>query len=80
VTAPVRLEISEEPQPHLTIRQTQVLKLVAEGLANKEIADRLQISPKTVEKHWQSVKEKLQMHNAADLARRAIHMGLVQAV
>jgi DNA-binding NarL/FixJ family response regulator len=53
--------------------------MVAEGLANKEIADRLSISPKTVEKHRQSVKDKLRTNNAADLARRAIHLGLVQA-
>jgi DNA-binding NarL/FixJ family response regulator len=67
-------------QPSLTLRQTQVLRLVAEGFANKEIADRLRISPKTVEKHRQSVKEKLHTNNAADLARRAIGLGLVQAV
>lgn len=66
-------------QASLTLRQTQVLKMVAEGLANKEIADRLSISPKTVEKHRQSVKDKLRTNNAADLARRAIHLGLVQA-
>ena len=64
----------------LTHRQIQVLKLVAEGLANKEIADRLGISPKTVEKHRQTVKEKLHTNNAADLARRAIGMGLVKPV
>lgn len=62
----------------LTNRQTQVLTLVAQGLANKEIADRLSISPKTVEKHRQSVKEKLQINNAADLTRRAVGLGLVQ--
>lgn len=61
----------------LTNRQTQVLTLVAQGLANKEIADRLSISPKTVEKHRQSVKEKLQINNAADLTRRAVGLGLV---
>jgi DNA-binding NarL/FixJ family response regulator len=69
-----------EPQPSLTLRQTQVLTLVAEGFGNKEIATRLSISPKTVEKHRQSVKEKLHTNNAADLARRAIRLGLVQAV
>ena len=68
------------PQPPLTLRQMQVLTLVAEGFGNKEIATRLSISPKTVEKHRQSVKEKLHTNNAADLARRAIRLGLVQAV
>ncbi|MHC1762783.1 MAG: response regulator transcription factor [Verrucomicrobiia bacterium] len=68
------------PGAALTNRQTQVLTLVAQGLANKEIADRLSISPKTVEKHRQSVKEKLQTNNAADLTRRAVGLGLVQPI
>lgn len=70
----------EQAAPSLTPRQTQVFKLVAEGLQNKQIADRLGISSKTVEKHRQSVQEKLHASNAADLTRRAIGMGLVQAV
>jgi DNA-binding NarL/FixJ family response regulator len=73
------IDAQRVPLPSLTFRQTQVLKLVAQGFANKEIAHRLSISPKTVEKHRQSVKEKLHTNNAADLARRAISLGLVQA-
>lgn len=64
----------------LTQRQTQVLRLVAEGRLNKEIADQLGISIKTVEKHRQSVKERLHAANTADLTRRAIELGLTAAV
>jgi DNA-binding NarL/FixJ family response regulator len=60
----------------LTLRQAQVLRLIAEGLLSKEIADQLGISIKTVEKHRQSVKERLHASNTADLTRRAIELGL----
>ena len=62
----------------LTSRQTEVLKLVAEGLANKEIADSLSISIKTVEKHRQEVMNRLNIHNTAMLARYAVFIGLVE--
>jgi two-component system, NarL family, nitrate/nitrite response regulator NarL len=67
---------NKTPKPALTQRETQVLELVAQGLANKQIADALSISFKTVEKHRQSILDKLNIHNIATLTRYAIAHGL----
>ena len=63
----------------LTSRETEVLQLVAEGKANKEIADELNISVKTVEKHRQSLMEKLNIHDTAGLTRHAIATGIIES-
>jgi DNA-binding CsgD family transcriptional regulator len=64
--------------PHLTAREREVLILVAEGLANKEVAVRLGISIKTVEKHREHLMNKLDIHNTAGLTRYAIGAGIVE--
>lgn len=64
---------------HLTPRERQVLQLVAEGLANKQIAADLSISIKTVEKHRQSIMSKLDIHQTAGLTRYVIAAGLVES-
>ncbi|HWH71446.1 MAG TPA: response regulator transcription factor [Candidatus Sulfotelmatobacter sp.] len=56
----------------LTLREAQVLQLVSEGLPNKQIADALGISIKTVEKHRQQVMNKLGIHDVASLTRYAL--------
>jgi len=61
----------------LTTRQIEVLQLVAEGFGNKEIADRLHISMKTVEFHRGRIMAKLGAHNVADLIRYAVQSGIV---
>jgi DNA-binding NarL/FixJ family response regulator len=61
----------------LTQREREVLKLVGEGYQNKEIADYLCISPKTVEKHRANIMEKLDLHSASALTALAIEKGLV---
>lgn len=61
----------------LTQRQKEVLKLVGEGYKNKEIADFLGISEKTVEKHRSNIMMKLDMHTASALTAYAIEKGLV---
>ena len=61
----------------LTAREMQVLKLIARGGSNKEIATELDISIKTVEKHRQQVMNKLNIHEVAGLTRYAIAHGLV---
>ena len=63
----------------LTSRETEVLQLVAEGKANKETATELQISVKTVEKHRQSLMEKLNIHDTAGLTRYAISSGIIES-
>ncbi len=61
----------------LTDRQRQILQLVAEGRQNKEIADILYVSPKTVEFHRSRLMAKLGAHSVAELTRFAIQEGLV---
>lgn len=61
----------------LTQREREILKLVGEGYKNKEIADYLCISAKTVEKHRSNIMEKLDLHTASALTAYAIQKGLV---
>lgn len=61
----------------LTTREAEVLQLVAEGSANKQIAATLGISVKTVEKHRQNLMEKLNLRNTASLTRYAIATGVI---
>jgi len=61
----------------LTAREREILKLIAEGYKNKEIADDLCISVKTVEKHRANLMEKLNLHNVQALTTFAIEKGLV---
>lgn len=60
----------------LTKRERQVLKLVAEGYKNKEIADYLYVSVKTVEKHRANLMQKLDLHSASALTAFAVEKGL----
>ena len=61
----------------LSQREREVLKLIAEGYKNKEIADDLCISLKTVEKHRANLMKKLDLHNAAALTIYAVERGLL---
>jgi two-component system response regulator NreC len=61
----------------LTSREREILKLIAEGYKNKEIADDLCISSKTVEKHRANLMKKLDLHNIAELTAYAMEKGLV---
>ena len=63
----------------LTLREMEILQLVAEGNANKVTADILKISIKTVEKHRQSLMEKLDIHDTAGLTRYAIANGVIES-
>jgi DNA-binding NarL/FixJ family response regulator len=68
---------SREPEaPALTPRETEVLRLVAKGLAYKQIAQRLGISHRTVQNHVQNTLTKLHLHNRVELVRYAIDRGL----
>ena len=61
----------------LTPRQRQVLKLIAEGQNNREIADLLSISVKTVEHHRANIMARLKLNNMAELIRYAVAKGFV---
>ena len=61
----------------LTLREQEVLVMLAEGFSSKQIADKLFISPKTAENHRSSIMRKLELHSAIDLARYAARIGLI---
>jgi len=63
----------------LTLRERQILQLVAEGNSSKEIAERLNLSLKTVETHRTRVMDKLDARNVADMVRYAVRQGIVEA-
>ena len=67
-----------DPYETLTDREKQVLKLVAEGLSNKEVAEALGISVKTAMTHREHVMEKLGLHNRTELVRFAIKRGVIR--
>lgn len=67
-------KISSTP---LTVREREVLKLVAEGKSNKEVAELLNISLRTVHHHRASLMQKLKIRKTADLVRYAIEKGYV---
>jgi len=63
----------------LTSREVEVLQLIAEGKANKQVARELGISIKTVEKHRQHLMKKLDLHDTAGLTRYAIAAGIIES-
>lgn len=70
--------IEEAGQAHsLTDRERQVLTMIVAGKSNKEIANELFLSPKTVDKHRTSMMSKLKVHSLAQLMAKAIRDGLV---
>jgi DNA-binding NarL/FixJ family response regulator len=60
----------------LSDRERQVLQLVAEGNATKEIADKLGVSVRTAETHRRNIMDKLEMRSVAELTKYAIRTGL----
>ena len=61
----------------LSQREQEILRLVAQGVSTKDIAEKLVITPKTVENHRCNIRTKLDLHNTADLVRYATKMGLL---
>jgi DNA-binding NarL/FixJ family response regulator len=66
------------PDDPLTPRESEIVKLIAEGYSSKQIAELLVISDKTVERHRANVLEKLGLRDRVDLTRYAIRRGLVE--
>ena len=62
----------------LTIREREILRLIASGLTNKQVAQQLFISVKTVETHRTNIMQKLDVHTTADLVRFAIKSGIIE--
>lgn len=75
-----RVRIGEEKDSYstLTEREREILKLVAEGHTNNQIAERLVISPKTVDTHRTHIMDKLNLHSRAELVKYAMRRGLLE--
>jgi DNA-binding NarL/FixJ family response regulator len=70
---------SKPRKDRLTSREMEVLQLIAEGKANKQIAAELGIGIKTVEKHREHLMQKLNIHDTAGLTRYAISAGIIES-
>jgi two-component system, NarL family, response regulator NreC len=64
-------------QDKLTAREREVLALIGEGLRNQDIAEKLEISPKTVSRHRENILKKLNLKTRSDLIRYALETGLI---
>jgi two-component system response regulator NreC len=62
----------------LSMRERQVLEMVAQGLSNHEIGANLKLSPKTIARHRERIMNKLNMHSRTELVKYAIRSGLVK--
>jgi DNA-binding NarL/FixJ family response regulator len=74
-----KVDRTDLPADALTERELEVLKLVAEGLTNRQIAAKLDISIKTVQSHRANLMDKLDLHDRTELVRYAIRRGLITA-
>lgn len=70
-------KITDAAYGALTSREQEVMRLLAEGLSTKEIAERLFISPKTVENHRSNIMNKLGLHSTIEMVRYAAKLGLI---
>jgi two-component system response regulator DesR len=68
---------ADQPEPLLSEREREVLDLIAAGSTNKEIAERLYLSPHTVKEHTSSLYRKLHARNRAEAVQRAQRIGLL---
>lgn len=64
----------------LTAREKEVLRLIAEGYTNRQIAELLVVSPNTVEVHRSRIREKLNVHDRTEILKYALSRGLVESV
>lgn len=68
---------ADDPYKLLTPREQEVMRLLAEGLVTREVAERLYISPKTVENHRANIMKKLGLQSTVELVRYAAKLGLI---
>ena len=71
--------LSRKSGARLTSREVEIIQLIAEGKANKQVAAELGISHKTVEKHREHLMRKLNIHDTAGLTRYAIGAGIIES-
>jgi DNA-binding NarL/FixJ family response regulator len=78
ISSPIKeARIRDDEYGSLTPREQEIMRLLAEGLSPKEIAENLFISPKTVENHRASIMNKLGLHSTMELVRYAARLGLI---
>ena len=68
---------SDQPEPMFSEREREVLALIAAGSTNREIAERLYLSPHTVKEHTSAIYKKLSARNRAEAVQRAQRIGLL---
>ena len=71
------IKITDAKYETLTSREQEIMVLLAEGLSSKKIAEKLFISPKTVENHRSNIFCKLNLHNTIELIRYAARLGII---
>ena len=72
-------ERTHDPYDDLTIREREVLQLVAEGFTNRQIAEMLKLSIKTVKTHRLHLMQKLDLHDRTELVKYAFQKGIITA-
>jgi len=77
VIEPPRHEAPRDDEEPLTLREREILALIASGSTNQRIADLLELSRKTVESHRTNIMKKLDAHDVTELVRYAIRTGLI---
>jgi two-component system response regulator DegU len=77
VTKLKRLKIEAEEKLELTKREKEILRFISDGFSNKEIANKLFVSTRTVDTHRYNIMQKLNVKNAAELVRLAYKLNLI---
>lgn len=72
-----QIAVSGTYYDQLTAREQEVMVLLAEGLSTSQVADKLFISPKTVENHRSNIMRKLELHSIIELTRYAAKLGII---
>jgi DNA-binding NarL/FixJ family response regulator len=78
VVGRLRRERKEHAEPGLTVREAEIVQLLAEGNSNKQVAAVLGISSRTVENHRAQIMHRLSLHSFSELIRYAIRIGIVE--
>jgi DNA-binding NarL/FixJ family response regulator len=71
------VKITDTSYDTLTCREQEIMVLLAQGLSNRQIADKLFISPKTVENHRSNIFRKLNIHSTIEVVRYAARLGII---
>ena len=74
------LQKKTDDSPLLTRREAEVLKMIADGFTNQEIADKIFVSPLTVDSHRKNLIMKLNARNTAELIKIAFYKGLISDI